>query len=131
MSAFVLANIRIDDRERFEREYRPLAQVALEKWGGRVLVSGDAEAAEGVLPLDEVVVVEFDDIDRARGYLASPEYAAAKAKRDGLGHFRVVLLHGTHEPRVDSPEPGYLLADTALFNPHGIVRHLQEYAPIG
>lgn len=131
MKAFLVANVAVADQERFDTEYRP-TRPDLSKFGGRVLVADCVpEPGEGEFPLDRVCVLEFDNTAGARAYLGSPEFAAAKSKRAGIASFRIILMHGTDEPRVSSPQPAYFLASTDLINPQGIERHLREWAPIG
>jgi uncharacterized protein (DUF1330 family) len=46
---------------------------------------------EGVAPGNRVVVSEWESADKARSYYQSPEYAQAKAKRQG-GVAEVAIL---------------------------------------
>jgi uncharacterized protein (DUF1330 family) len=40
------------------------------------------------------VVIEFPSLEAARACYASPEYQAAKAKREGAGVAEIVLVEG-------------------------------------
>ena len=64
-------------------EYAKDATEAIRKYGGRPLARGGAyEALEGeARPRN--VILEFESLEQAKRYYHSPEYQAAKAKRDG------------------------------------------------
>jgi uncharacterized protein (DUF1330 family) len=116
VKAYLLANVRIDDRQRFEHEYRPRARAALEKFGARVLVPGGTpEPVEGAWALDRVVVMELDDLETAHA-----------------GHWDISLLHGYDDGRPDvaGDAPAYFVGNTELVGEGGIERHLKEWAPL-
>ena len=67
---------------------------AFAKYDARFLVRGGAyEAVEGEARARNVVI-EFDSMDQARTYYHSPEYQAAKAKREGACIGEFVLVEG-------------------------------------
>ena len=76
-------------------EYRRLAQLAVEKFGGRYLVRGGAcEVLEGDWRPERLVVVEFPSTATAQSFYASPEYVAARAARAGISAFDMLLVEG-------------------------------------
>jgi len=73
-------------------EYRRLAQLAVEKFGGRYLLRGGAcEILEGSWQPERLVVVEFPSLDEAKDFYDSPEYVAARAARAGISNFDMLL----------------------------------------
>jgi uncharacterized protein (DUF1330 family) len=73
-------------------EYRRLAQVAVEKFGGRYLLRGGAyEVMEGGWRPDRLVVVEFPSVTAAKSFYDSPEYVAAREARAGVSDFDMLL----------------------------------------
>jgi uncharacterized protein (DUF1330 family) len=73
-------------------EYRRLAQIAVEKFGGRYLLRGGAyDVLEGNWLPQRLVVIEFPDLAAARSFYASPEYVAARAARAGISDFDMLL----------------------------------------
>ncbi len=73
-------------------EYRGLAQIAVEKFGGRYLLRGGAyEVLEGNWQPERLVVVEFPSLALAQSFYASPEYVAARAARAGVSNFDMLL----------------------------------------
>jgi uncharacterized protein (DUF1330 family) len=91
--AYVIARVTVTDPEAYA-EYAKGATEAIKKYNGRPLARGGTyEALEGeVRPRN--VVIEFDSMEQARRYYQSPEYQAAKAKRDGACVAEFVLVEG-------------------------------------
>ena len=76
-------------------EYRRLSSIAVEKFGGRFLVrGGDYQVLEGQWQPQRLVVIEFDDKDKAKAFYDSPEYVAAREARAGVSSFDMVLVEG-------------------------------------
>jgi uncharacterized protein (DUF1330 family) len=90
---YVIARVTVTNPEAYA-EYAKGATEAIKKYGGRPLVRGGAhEALEGeARPRN--VVIEFDSVEQARTYYHSPEYQAAKAKREGACEAEFVLVEG-------------------------------------
>jgi len=95
MPAYIVATVRITDPERFADYGRGIAGLS-EKYGGESVVRGPVtEILDGDEPLGErVVVTRFPDADAARGYIASPEYRDAAARRVGAAIVTMRLLEG-------------------------------------
>jgi uncharacterized protein (DUF1330 family) len=92
--AYVLVEIAVTDPEAFEA-YKPLAEVALEAYGGRYLARGGETALlEGVGLPSRVTLLEFPDLDTATTWYSSPEYGEARAARAGAATARFVAVEG-------------------------------------
>ena len=75
MPAYLIANITVTDPKRYP-EYREKVPPVIAQYGGRFLVRGGAlHPVEGDLGVDRLVVIEFPDMDAARRFYYSPEYA--------------------------------------------------------
>jgi uncharacterized protein (DUF1330 family) len=76
--------------------YRALAAPAIAKHGGRFLARGGKhEVLEGRFPGSRVVVVEFENYDKARAFYDSPEYRAAREQRLGAtSEFNLLVVDG-------------------------------------
>jgi len=94
MSAYVISDIEIRDPVLIA-EYRALAQDSIALYGGRYLVRGGAiDAVEGGWNPKMIVIVEFPDMERARAWYHSPDYAAAlKVRRHALDR-RLIFVDG-------------------------------------
>ncbi len=94
MSAYVLAEIEIDDPEGY-KEYTTMVPATIAQYGGRFLVRGGAaEVLEGEWPQRRRVLLEFASMEAARLWWDSPEYEKPKALRRASSHGRLLLLEG-------------------------------------
>jgi len=81
MTAYVLVEVEVYDAVSFA-EYRKSGVPTIAAHGGRVLArSDDPVTLEGDWTPKRIVVLEFDDLDAARRWHASPEYQAARQLR--------------------------------------------------
>jgi uncharacterized protein (DUF1330 family) len=95
MAAYVISEVEALDEDSFEN-YRNLAKASIEKHGGRYLVRAALpEAAEGVWPSQRrLVILEFPDMDTARRWYSSDDYAQALVFRDRALSRRLVFVEG-------------------------------------
>ncbi len=94
MAAYVLAHVDVTDPVHYEG-YRTLVPASLVPFGGRFVVRGPApEVLEGDWDPKRLVIVEFPSVEQARAWWNSPEYAAAKARRQATSTSTLVLLAG-------------------------------------
>jgi uncharacterized protein (DUF1330 family) len=94
MPAYLILNIEVTNPGRYA-EYVKAAGDTVAQYGGRYLVRGGrAEKLEGGLEPKRVVVLEFDTVDRARAWWASPEYAGPKAMRQAAAKTDLILVEG-------------------------------------
>ena len=94
MTAYLVVDAKSSDAERMA-EYRRLAQIAVEKFGGCYLVRGGAyEVLEGEWQPQRLVVVQFDNAEKARLFYDSPEYLEARQVRASCSHFDMLLIEG-------------------------------------
>ncbi len=94
MAAYVLVDIAVKDPEAYER-YKQLAPASIAAYGGKYLVRGGAkEVLEGPWDLNRFVILEFESVERAKAWWASPEYAPAKAMRFAAADSKMVLVDG-------------------------------------
>jgi uncharacterized protein (DUF1330 family) len=89
--AYMVVDARSSDPQRMA-EYRRLAQLAVEHYGGRYLVRGAPyETLEGSWQPQRLVVLEFPSMAAARTFYDSPEYRAAREARAGVSDFDMLL----------------------------------------
>lgn len=92
--SYLVVDARSSDSEAMGR-YRQLAQIAVEKFGGRYLIRGGVvEVLEGKWQPERLVVVEFDSSEKARAFYDSPEYHEAREARRGVSDFQMLLVEG-------------------------------------
>ncbi len=94
MSAFIIVQVNVKDPQRYEA-YKKMVPPSLEAYGGRFLVRGGAvENLEGEWNPARLVVIEFDDVAKAKAWWDSPEYAEAKALRQATAETEMIVVKG-------------------------------------
>ena len=105
MAAYIIVHVDVTDPDRYEI-YKAMAPPSIREYGGRYLTRGGAiEVLEGDWTPKRLVILEFPDMERARAFWNSPEYADAKALRIATTTSHMVLLDGLdRQPwEVDAP----------------------------
>jgi uncharacterized protein (DUF1330 family) len=94
MAAYIVVEVDVRDRERYE-DYKRLVPPTLAQYGGRFIVRGGAaETLEGDWSPGRIVILEFPSAERAREWWDSPEYAPAKALRQATAQTQMILVEG-------------------------------------
>lgn len=100
MRGYWIGRVDVQDPEAYQA-YAAANGVAFARHGGRFLVRGGSfEAVEGTSRTRNVVI-EFPSFEAALACWNSPEYQAAKAKREGAAVAEIVVVEG-----YDGPQPG-------------------------
>ncbi|MEC3906157.1 DUF1330 domain-containing protein [Tamlana sp. 2201CG12-4] len=93
MKAYMLAFVRVNDLETFNREYIEKAVPIVERHGGvTVAVDENPSTIEGALPDGRVVIVEFPTKQAAEGFYNDPDYQAIKAWRQKVSESDSIIL---------------------------------------
>ena len=94
MAAYVVVNVDVKNPERYDA-YRAKVPPTIAAYGGKFLVRGAAlHEMEGKWPRPRLVIVEFPDVESAKRWWASPEYAEAKALRQANSEAELVIVEG-------------------------------------
>jgi uncharacterized protein (DUF1330 family) len=94
MSAYVVVDIDITDPVTYE-EYKRLAPPSIAQYGGRYIArGGSTEVLEGDWQPSRLVILEFANVEQAKAWWSSSEYAEAKAMRQRSSTTKMVLLEG-------------------------------------
>ena len=94
MSALIIVDIEVTDPVRYE-DYKKLASASITAHGGRYLVRGGKfEVLDGNWTPRRLVVLEFDSVEKAKTWRASPEYAQAKKVRETCARSNMVVVEG-------------------------------------
>ena len=94
MPAYLIARVEITDPAKY-REYAKRTPGVIAKFGGRFVVRGaEVVTLEGTPDPRRVVVIEFPTLAAAKAFYASPEYAKAKAFREGAGVGQFIAVDG-------------------------------------
>ena len=93
MPAYVITEIDVTNAEAF-KEYAPQVQPSFAPFGGRYLARGGTTQSLVGEPPKRVVVLEFENMERAQAWYASPGYDRLKALRDRAGKARIFIVEG-------------------------------------
>ena len=94
MAAYLIARVEVTNPEAYEN-YKKLAAEAIAKYDGRYLArGGNMETLEGDEESRRVVIVVFPTLEQAKTFYNSPEYAEAKAAREGGAKGQFVIVDG-------------------------------------
>ena len=94
MPALVIVDIDVTDPTRYE-DYKRLASESIAQYGGRYLVRGGrSEVLNGAWTPKRLVVLQFDSVEAAKRWQASPEYGEAKKIRDSVAKANMVVVEG-------------------------------------
>ena len=92
MSAYVIADITVNDQERYE-DYKKLAPPSITAFGGKYLArGGKVEKLEGNWEPDRVVILEFESIEKAEEWIDSQEYREARALRHKTASSNMIVV---------------------------------------
>jgi uncharacterized protein (DUF1330 family) len=94
MPAYIIVETDITDPEQYER-YKAASPGAIAAAGGRFVVrGGELAVLEGDWHPSRLVVLEFEDLDAAKRFYESEEYAAARKLREGAARLSMVAVAG-------------------------------------
>ena len=96
MSAFLIVDTKIENPGEYE-EYKKLAKPIAEKYGGVYRARGgemDIRETDLWTPT-RMVIIEFPDMDSARAFVDSDEYAPVKPLRRNNAKCTLLILDGS------------------------------------
>ena len=94
MKGYVVIDTEIIDTEAYS-EYVGRVLPVIGAHGGRFLVrSSDVEPFDGGWTPKRLVIVEFDSLEAARGFVGSAEYGAIDEIRHRAANSRIVVVEG-------------------------------------
>lgn len=94
MPAYVISDVTFRDAQALEA-YRSHAAASIARHGGRYLARGGAvEILEGNWRPSPLIIVEFPDMERARAWYRSLDYAEALRFRDAALSRDLILVEG-------------------------------------
>lgn len=101
MAAYIISDVTIHD-ETNARDYRERAARSIAQHGGKYLArAGAIEVLEGAWSPRAIIIVEFPDVERARAWYRSAEYAEALKFRDAALDRDLILVDGVQRQLVE------------------------------
>lgn len=118
MPAYLIADLRIINRPRYE-EYRLAVREVIRGHGGRhVVLTSKVDVLEGNWAPPRVAVIEFPTMDAAEAFYHSGQYQLARGLRANAAMADMVLAEGIAPAR--TPNSGqrlwYAVSDTRIIN---------------
>jgi uncharacterized protein (DUF1330 family) len=96
--AYVVVQVTVEDPVTYER-YKQLAPPSIALYGGRYLArGGETTLLEGSWQPNRLVILEFESVEQAKRWWASPEYAEAKALRQRTARSEMLVIPGVSAP---------------------------------
>ena len=94
MCAYIILEIDVRDTVLYE-DYKKLAPLSVQAYGGKYLVrGGQVEPIEGDWQPSRIVVLEFENSEKAKSWLNSSEYKPAWEMRKKGAFTRSILVEG-------------------------------------
>jgi uncharacterized protein (DUF1330 family) len=94
MAAYVILEIETTDPATMAA-YREAAPPSVAVHGGRYLVRGGAvQSLEGGWNPERIVVLEFDNVERAKAWWNSAEYREPRLLRRAAGKTKMIIVQG-------------------------------------
>ena len=94
MAAYFIAELEINDPAGFE-EYRTLVAPLVDKYEGKYVVRGGAiETIEGDWSPKRMVIIEFENVDKAKAWHDSDEYRPVMEMRHMSAVTNAIIVQG-------------------------------------
>lgn len=94
MAAYMIVEIEVVDPIGYE-EYKKLAHASVLKYAGKYIVRGGAsEVLEGDWKPKRIVVLEFENMQRAKDWLHCEEYREPRKMRHRTARTNMILVDG-------------------------------------
>lgn len=94
MNAYVIFDVEVTNPVDYEG-YKQLAAPTVALYGGKYVVRGrQAETLEGDWIPKRIVVLQFENVERAKAWINSPEYSEARALRHKYAVSKAIVVEG-------------------------------------
>ncbi|HJX24577.1 MAG TPA: DUF1330 domain-containing protein [Chthoniobacterales bacterium] len=94
MAGYVIVEIEVTDPVGYE-EYKKLAGATVAKYGGKYIVRGGAaETLEGDWQPKRIVILQFENVQRAKEWLNCPEYREPRKMRHRTAKTKMIVVEG-------------------------------------
>ncbi|MBI2334022.1 MAG: DUF1330 domain-containing protein [Chloroflexi bacterium] len=94
MTAYVIFDVEVTNPADYEG-YKQLAAPTVALYSGKYIVrGGQAETLEGDWLPKRIVVLQFENVERAKAWINSPEYSEARALRHKYAVSQAIVVEG-------------------------------------
>lgn len=103
MSAYLIAQLQIDDRDEYGK-YEAGFMDVFSKYDGEILGLDEApETLEGDWPYTRTVLIRFSSAEEAKRWYESPEYRSIAQHRFNGASANIILMQGLDDPAESTP----------------------------
>jgi uncharacterized protein (DUF1330 family) len=85
---YVISELTVTDQDRFTKEYGPKVEPTFAPFSGHYVVRGGNTVTFAGDPPKRIVVIAFDNMEKAKSWQASPAYQALVPLRDQVTKIR-------------------------------------------
>lgn len=94
MTAYVILDVDVTNPVDYEG-YKQLAAPTVALYGGKYIVrGGQTETLEGDWTPKRIVVLQFENVEKAKAWINSPEYSEARALRHKYAVSKAIVVEG-------------------------------------
>ena len=94
MSAYLITDVEITDPALY-RQFLEQMTPTIDSYGGRFIVRGGGiEVIGGDWAPKRIAILEFDNTERAKSWLGSPEFTALDEIRTNSSNINMILVEG-------------------------------------
>ena len=91
----MVAEIEVTNQDAYMKEYAPTAGKALTDAGGKYLArGGKVVGIDGDAPKKRVVIIEYENLEKAQAAFASAPYRENRKIGDKYAKFRIFAIEG-------------------------------------
>ena len=94
MHGYILGRVRVDDLDLYKTYADQVPGVMADLGGAYLASGGNAEAVEGGMALDRMVIVGFADVSAAQNFYKSEAYEPLLAIRTNASESNIVIVEG-------------------------------------
>jgi len=97
--AYFIGEIRVQDENNYTSEFLPLARKSIADGGGKYVAGGfnKTVAFSGEPPPNRVVIIQFENMDKAKAWYDSPAQKDSHKIGDKFAAFREFIVEGVEQ----------------------------------
>lgn len=96
MPSYIIAQVEVTDMVKY-REYMKVTPETIKMYGGKFIARGGAPVTlEGNTENRRVVILEFENTEKAKAWYHSDQYQNAKKLREGAANASFVIVDGAN-----------------------------------
>jgi uncharacterized protein (DUF1330 family) len=93
--AYFIGEVNVTDKDNYAKEFVPLAAKAIADHGGKYIVRGGKTVSlQGSPPASRVVVLQFENMDKAQAWWDSADRKSSQEVGNKYGTFRTFFVEG-------------------------------------